>query len=86
VNDKNELIGLITQRQITTLLASFKMTLDSAISKAVQKEFKKLQITDSLKYLSRAFQRYPYVLVEGEGKFFVCENKHLLQHILKNSS
>ncbi len=86
VNDKNELIGLISQRQLTTLLSSFKLTVDSVISKGVQKEFKKLKMSDSLKYLSKGFQRYPYVLVEGEGKYYMAENKHLLEHILKNSN
>jgi hypothetical protein len=62
------------------------LTVDSAISKGIQKEFKKLKMNDSLKYLSRGFQRYPYVLVEGEGKYYMAENKHLLEHILKNSS
>lgn len=85
VNEKNELIGLISQRQLTTLLSSFKLSVDSAVSKGVQKEFKKLNMHDSLKYLSKGFQRHPYILVEGEGKYYMAENKHLLEHILKNS-
>jgi hypothetical protein len=82
VNDKKEIIGLITQRNITNLLANFKICLDSLISKAVQKEFKKLSVEDSLKYLSKSFNRHQYILVEGEGQLFICENKHLLENIL----
>jgi predicted transcriptional regulator len=82
ISESKEILGLITQRNITNLLANFKITLDSAISKAIQKEFKKLSVDDSVKYLSKAFNRHQYVLVEGDGQLFICENKHLLENIL----
>jgi hypothetical protein len=85
VNDKNEVVGLITQRNVTTLLGSLKLTLDSAITKALQKEFKKLKLSDDLKYLSKAFSRHQYVLIDDSESHYVAENKHLLDHMLKNS-
>ena len=85
VTNNGELLGLITQRALTNYLTSAKFNPDSPISKAVNKEFKKLQMSDSLKYLSKAFNRHQYVLIHESGKYFVCENKHLLNHYLKNS-
>ena len=87
VEDNNgALIGLISQRALTNSLTSFKINSDSAIAKAVNKEFKKLKTSDPVKYLSKAFNRYQHVLIEDdEKKYFICENKHLLNHFLKNN-
>ena len=97
-NDAGDIIGLSTQRHITTVLTSFKVKLETPATKVIQKEYKLLHYTDSLKYLPKAFQRYQYVLVESksiqgsqnvapenERKFFICEHKHLLQHFLKSN-
>jgi len=70
---------------LTNSLTSYKLKLDSAIAKAVNKEFKKLKPTDSLKYLSKAFTRHQYVLVQEGDKYYVSENKHILKHYLKNN-
>lgn len=86
LNDASTLIGIVTKANITTLLTTFKITLDSFIPKALMKEFKKVSISDSLKYLSKAFKRHQFLVVTGEkGKYFICENKHLLNHFLKNN-
>ena len=82
MTEKNEVLGLLTQRSLTNLLANYKLNIDSNILKAVQKEFKKLHLNDSLKNLSRSFNRHQYVLVEGSGNYHICENKHLLEKIL----
>jgi hypothetical protein len=61
--------------------------MNSLLVKAVQKEFKKVKSSDSLKYLSKAFTRHQYVLVEdvSSQKYQVCENKHLLNHYIKHN-
>ncbi len=84
MNDKNELIGVITLQQITHLLSNFKINLDSTINKGLTKEFKKMDMSQSVKYLSKALKRHQFIIVTGEEKFFVCENKHLLNHFMKN--
>jgi hypothetical protein len=66
-------------------MASYKIDLNSTITKAVSKEYLKLRSNDALKYLSKAFNRHQFILVESEenGKkhFSICESKHLLRSI-----
>ena len=84
LNEKKDLCGLITQRTLTVNLVTKKLNLDSSIATAVQKDFSKFSSTDSLKFLTRAFLRYPYVAVVNNDSYYVCENKHLLDFILKH--
>jgi hypothetical protein len=87
-------LGIITRREVTCFLASMKLNLDSDISRGVDKEFKKLKLDDSIKYLSRAFERYSYVLIQegntntntntNKESFYICEPKHLLDHFVRN--
>jgi len=85
LQDDSTIGGIITQRAITNFLTSFKIELDGQISKAVAKDFKILKSTESIKYLSKSFNRHQYIVIQDEGKkLYVCENKHLLNHFTKN--
>jgi len=86
-DDKVQVYGIVTHRGLVNALTSMKIKLDDRIEKAVQKEFKKLSPQDSLKYLSKAFNRHQYVIIDsGDNKYYVCENKHLLKHYISNSN
>jgi len=64
------------------------LNLDEPITKAIIKEFKKVDINDPMKYLSKAFHRHTYVLVSSTEaqatKFFVTKDTDLLEFFLKN--
>ncbi len=79
-------MGIITRRQITNFLTSFKLNMDSLITKAIIKEFKKVDINDPLKYLSKSFNRHTHVLVTStENEYFVTTDRDLLDHFVKNN-
>lgn len=84
----DQLIGTITRRHITNFLTSYKLTTDQTINKAIIKEFKKVNINDPLKYLSKAFNRHTHVLItstqDKETKYFVTKESDLLNYYLKN--
>jgi predicted transcriptional regulator len=88
LSQSSQLIGVITKRQITNFLTSYKLTLDRPITKAIIKEFKKVDINDPLKYLSKAFNRHVHVLITSieheETKFFVTQESELLEYFLQN--
>lgn len=62
--------------------------MDAPITKAIIKEFRKVDINDPVKYLSKAFNRHNHVLVtsatEEATKFFVTRDSDLLEYFLQN--
>lgn len=85
LSSNKEVMGVITRRQITNYLTSFKLTSDKPITKAILKEFKKVKRSDPLKYLSKAFNRHAKVLVyEEEGnKYYIADSDDLLNFYLQ---
>lgn len=79
-------MGLITERQLTNYLTSYRLQLSDPINRAVIKEFKKVNGTDSAKYLAKGFTRHQYILVEDQGKYKIAESKHLLQEFINASN
>jgi hypothetical protein len=79
------LVGVISTRQITNFLTTFKLNLESDIHKAIIKDFKLLDASTSLKYLSKAFTRHTYVIVVNGDKYFIATPQDLLDHFTKNN-
>lgn len=89
LNDKEELVGLLTQRQITVLLTTGRITPDSNCGKAVIKDVRKVYLTDPMYYLSRGFARYQYVIVlnkENPKEYRICEHEVYLNVYLANNN
>jgi len=87
IDDFGVLVGMITYKQISSGLSSFKIGANNFISSSVNKEFKRLKYTDSIKYASRAFTRHSHVLVLGDqSKYHICEPKHVIKHFLSNKN
>ena len=62
------------------------MNLESEIQKAILKEFKLLDASVSLKYLSKAFIRHTYVVVVNGDKYSIAYPQNILDHFTKNSN
>jgi hypothetical protein len=77
---------MITEKQVLNALTSYKLKMNSSITTIVIKDFKVVNTTDPLKYLSKALTRHNYVIIkgEGEGEDYVCDHKALLNNFLKN--
>jgi len=80
-------VGIITRRQLTNFLTSYKLTLEQPITKAIIKEYKKVDLNNPLKYLSKAFNRHTHVLVtsnhDKEIKFFITKDSDLLDYYIE---
>lgn len=89
LNDKEELVGLLTQRQVTVLLTTGRLTLDSNVAKAVIKDVRKVKLDDPMYYLSKGFARYQYVIVLDSNNakdFRICEHEVYLNAYLEHNN
>ena len=88
LSQNSELVGVISIRQITNFLTSFKLSYNQPITKAIIKEFRNVNIHDPLKYLSKAFNRHHHVLVTSNDnetqRYYVTVHKDLLEYFMKN--
>ena len=81
-------MGVITSRQLTNFLTSYRLNMSQPITKSIIKEFKKVFMTDSLKYLSKSFNRHSHILVhsreENVDKYRVANHCDLLNFYMKS--
>lgn len=86
-NSKDIIIGIILKKTITAHLLNFTLFETDPIRKAVQKEFKKLNENQPMKYLSKAVIRYEYILIEVENNDLkIACSDDLLELFQKKSS
>ena len=89
MNDKEELVGLLTQRQVTVLLTTGRLTMDSNVAKAVIKDVRKVNLDDPMYYLSKGFARYQYVIVLDKNNtkdYRICEHEVYLSAYLEHNN
>lgn len=83
-NNKEELIALVTKKNLIGLLLNLSLNKDSAIKKGISKEFKKLDSSDPMKFLSKAFLRHDYVLITHETKLYIANSDNMLDVFSQN--
>lgn len=81
LNEKSILMGIITKRILTAHLLNFTLTKKDLIKKAIIKDFKFLNSSQPIKYLSKAFLRHEFVIVIHEGKYFLVQPDDMLKLI-----
>jgi CBS-domain-containing membrane protein len=82
VTNEGILYGIVTSRQLLNFLTSYKLALDQSVKKAIVKDYKVVKMTDSLKYLSKAFTRYTHVVITDDKDYYICDHKTLLNSYL----
>lgn len=71
LNSKDVLVGIITKRRIISSMLNYTLTKDDIIKKIIIKDFKKLSPHQPMKYLSKAFLRHEYVVIDDpQSKIF----------------
>ena len=84
---ENELVGMIDDRHVANYLADHKRNYEKSIEKIYSQDFKKLDINGYIKHLQKAFSRYRNIIIKGEAdEYFICEQKSLVDHFMKNYS
>ena len=78
VSTNGKFIGLITKRSLTAHLLNFTLKKSDYIKKAVNKDVKRLDSSEPLKFLSKAFIRHESVFVLHEGKIFKIVSDDML--------
>jgi predicted transcriptional regulator len=86
LNDKQQVMGVITSRSILNYMTSNKLKKEDEIRRAVNKDFKCVKHSDPMKYLSKSFNRHEHILVHNSDKseYSVMEHKDYLDYFIKN--
>lgn len=81
LSTNNKVIGIITKKTLTAHLLNNTLTLNDNIKKAIQKEFKLLDVNAPMKYLSKATLRYEFIIldIESESKALLVTSDDLLE-------
>ena len=86
LNDKNDVIGYLSKKNVTCNLALCKATLNDECSNTLTKDVRVLNIEDPMYFLSRAMPRWDYLPVKTENdNYLIIEYENLYEYLLNNN-
>lgn len=85
ITEDGKLAGVITKKNIVNFLTQSKIKLNEHIKRIITKDFKKLNIDDPIKYLTRSLIRWNQVLIEDTkmNRFYLATHDDLLEKYLE---
>jgi hypothetical protein len=83
LNEKNDVIGIFSKKNVTCCLALCKATLNDECSNVLTKDVRVLNIEDPMYFLSRAMPRWDYLPVKTENNdYLIIEYENLYEYLL----
>ena len=70
VDERGEVVGVVTEGNMTAKLLSGRASSDSPVSQVLYKSFKKVNMTDNLGMLAGIFDHEPFALVTTEQRLY----------------
>ena len=85
IDEEGNLEGVITKKNTVNSLTQSKIKLDEKIKKIFTKDYKKLNLSDPIKYLTRSLIRWNQILVENNKlkKFYLASHNDLLNDYME---
>jgi predicted transcriptional regulator len=85
IDEEGNLEGVITKKNTVNSLTQSKIKLDEKIKKIITIDYKKLNLCDPIKYLTRSLIRWNQILVENNKlkKFFLASHDDLLNNYME---
>jgi cystathionine beta-synthase len=84
LNEKNELLGYLSKKNVTCSLASCKVDLDSNVINVLTKDIRVLNLDDPLYFLSRALPRFDFLPIKIDNeKYLIIEYENIYDFLSK---